>query len=242
MAERFKACLVDGCNGNAAKPGSGRGWCTKHYQRWQKHGDPLKSKINREQTGKPCTVDGCDKPSGYRGMCQMHFKRLQTRGSVSDDALHPKHKRRIKWLEAHKDYAGDGCLKWPFGVNETGRGVATINGVNATAPNIMCTLAHGPAPTPDHEAAHSCGKGHEGCVHPAHLRWATRAENRADMIVHGTIRRGELVNTNKLSVSQVRQIRAVEGSMHRKDTAKMFGVSYWTVWEIQTRRSWAWLP
>lgn len=35
-------CSVDGC-GNTAKV---RGWCYKHYNRWNRHGDPLKS-INR---------------------------------------------------------------------------------------------------------------------------------------------------------------------------------------------------
>lgn len=35
-------CSIDGC-GNTAKV---RGWCYKHYNRWNRHGDPLKS-INR---------------------------------------------------------------------------------------------------------------------------------------------------------------------------------------------------
>ena len=35
----MKLCKIDGC-GN--KSGPGRGWCNKHYKRWQIHGDPLK--------------------------------------------------------------------------------------------------------------------------------------------------------------------------------------------------------
>lgn len=34
MAKRI--CTIDGCEGRAAK----RGWCSKHYQRWWKTGDP----------------------------------------------------------------------------------------------------------------------------------------------------------------------------------------------------------
>ena len=30
-------CSVEGCEGRPI----GRGWCAKHYQRWQKYGDPL---------------------------------------------------------------------------------------------------------------------------------------------------------------------------------------------------------
>lgn len=34
MAKRM--CAVDECD----RPSHARGWCTKHYQRWQRHGDP----------------------------------------------------------------------------------------------------------------------------------------------------------------------------------------------------------
>lgn len=41
MAQSIKGskpvCSIEGCN----QPIRGRGWCTKHYQRWSKYGDPL---------------------------------------------------------------------------------------------------------------------------------------------------------------------------------------------------------
>lgn len=45
MAQR--KCSIPSCDGltgknaNGSSQGSGRGWCSKHYQRWQYHGDPL---------------------------------------------------------------------------------------------------------------------------------------------------------------------------------------------------------
>ncbi len=47
MAAKFKSCSIEGCNGNAAKPGAARGWCTKHYQRWQRSGNPQHVDIER---------------------------------------------------------------------------------------------------------------------------------------------------------------------------------------------------
>lgn len=42
MAPEFKACSIDGCNGNAHWRVNGRReWCSAHYQRWKTHGDPL---------------------------------------------------------------------------------------------------------------------------------------------------------------------------------------------------------
>jgi len=34
-------CKTPGCEGLAGVPGSGRGYCTKCYQKWRKYGDPL---------------------------------------------------------------------------------------------------------------------------------------------------------------------------------------------------------
>jgi hypothetical protein len=51
----------------------------------------------------------------------------------------------------------------------------------------MCRLAHGEKPFPEAVVRHfECGKGHLGCVHPAHICWGTIAENNKDTISHGT--------------------------------------------------------
>lgn len=42
MATRFKSCSIADCNGNAHHTAQGRrGWCSGHYMRWKRHGDPL---------------------------------------------------------------------------------------------------------------------------------------------------------------------------------------------------------
>lgn len=37
-----RTCNIDGCEGRADVRGAARGWCRKHYARWQRHGDPLR--------------------------------------------------------------------------------------------------------------------------------------------------------------------------------------------------------
>lgn len=231
------ACSVDGC-GRVGK--LIRGWCSKHYQRWQDNGDPTISKIDRDQTGKLCKVEGCTNKSGFKGYCSFHGHRFKRTGDPLVASLNPRHRINLKWLEDHASYDGDDCLKWPFTVSDNGRGVITIDGHSTSVPNAMCRLAHGEPPTSQHEAAHSCGKGHEGCVNPNHLRWATRKENEADKVVHGTIRRGTKINTVKLTEDQVRDIRRRVNETGVA-LASEFGVTAANISSIRNRKNWAWL-
>jgi hypothetical protein len=100
------------------------------------------------------------------------------------------------------------CVVWPFSRNRKGYGEVRINSKTRLAHRIICIRVHGDPPTPDHEAAHLCGKGHEGCVNPHHLAWKTCAENNADKLAHGTHNRGDKHCFAKLTNDQVRQLRA----------------------------------
>jgi hypothetical protein len=115
-----------------------------------------------------------------------------------------KHEIRPQWLQDHVDHDGDECLIWPFGRDDGGY-AGPINGQRAY--RAMCELANGPAPTPKHWVAHSCGRGQFGCVHPQHVRWATPKENHADKVLHGTDARGERNGQAKLTEDEARAIR-----------------------------------
>jgi hypothetical protein len=54
-------------------------------------------------------------------------------------------------------------------------------------------------------------------------------------------RRGELSGQSKLTEEQVLAIRAIEGSEPRQVTADRYGITYLHVYDIQRRKSWAWL-
>lgn len=47
MADKFKACSVSGCNGNASRTKFGaKGFCRMHYGMLRRHGDPLGGRPN----------------------------------------------------------------------------------------------------------------------------------------------------------------------------------------------------
>lgn len=74
MADRA-ICSVDGCDKTVVR----REWCSAHYQRWLRHGDPTKT--NRLE-GAVCTVDGCDRPVKSYGICGTHYMRKRRHGDV----------------------------------------------------------------------------------------------------------------------------------------------------------------
>lgn len=199
MADQFKACSVDGCNGNAHYSKQGRkGFCSAHYKRSWRHGNPLKGDTSKGEV-----------------------KRY-----IQDVVLF---------------YQEDECLIWPFAKVDGSRGVINIDGKNTLASRYICMLTHGNPPTPKHEAAHTCGKGHEGCCSPRHLVWKTKIENEADKITHGTLRRGELVNFSKLTEEQAREILSLKGKETQAAIAKRYGVGRVAVSNIHSRKTWAWL-
>jgi len=114
-----------------------------------------------------------------------------------------------------------------------------VNGKHWWAHRLMCTLAHGEPPTPKHTAAHSCGRGHEGCIHPQHLSWKTQKENLADCTLHGTQGRHRHGPVGKLTLDQVQKIRDLESTHTQGQLATMFNVAEGTVNDIWRGRTWA---
>ena len=124
-------------------------------------------------------------------------------------------------------------------VTTTVNGKRTTLGVN----RLVCEAFHGPAPTPQHEAAHADGDLTNN--RPGNLRWATSKQNHADRRRHGTDAIGERNGRALLTDEQVRSIRRryVSGiNQHipgnSQQLAERFGVTQNLVTAIVRREAW----
>jgi hypothetical protein len=186
-----------------------------------------------------CSVDGCDKPAHGRGWCKAHYLRWRRRGDPSAGRTAVGEPERF-YREVVRPYDGKECLPWPFAQTK-GAAIVIIDGNRHYVARLICEHVHGPAPTPEHEAAHSCGNGHLRCVAKGHLSWKTKAANEADKLIHGTHNRGERHPLRKLTEDEVRQIRALKGNLLQREIAEKFGISREQVSGIHRRIDWAWL-
>jgi hypothetical protein len=176
-----------------------------------------------------------DLRGGAKGYCAGHYYQMR-----QGKTLTPIHKEWAKdWIARHLDHDGDDCLIWPYHRHNTsGAGTLQHEGRPVPAARYILVLAAGEPPTPEHQAAHSCGNAHLGCVNPKHLRWATPKENAADKIAHGTDPAGERNPQHLLTDDAVRTIRALAPVVGRRQLAEKFDVSYYTVWDVTAGRRW----
>lgn len=190
-------------------------------------------------TAKPCSIDGCLRPLLSKGLCRVHYERAKRHGSPHI-LLKPVSPRGapMAWIKQNVGYSLGDCLIWPFARTPDGRAHMRLNRVTVKPSRVMCEFAHGAPPTPSHEAAHSCGRAHDGCVNPRHLRWATSVENAADKITHGTLVVGERHYNSKLTAESVLEIRRLKGVMTLSQIAARYGVKMMCVHKVISGKTW----
>lgn len=229
-------CAVTGCA--SLTPGS-RGYCNSHYKAFRQSGTLAKLPKPAPRT---CSVEGCNGTYNAIGLCKRHYMRFLLKGDVEAEKPFRFRWRDIaKWLEDHLEYDGDECLIWPFTRGRTGYGQLTTRAVRAMRPELqdarskqyitasrgMALLVLGDPPGPKRVAAHSCGNGHLGCVHPKHIRWATYTENYSDKALHGA--RTSSADNPFANQAQVNAVRQLWPTMSITDIAAAFRVSPETI-------------
>jgi hypothetical protein len=180
----------------------------------------------------PCSVDGCNKPRYVRGYCIGHYRRWRLYGNPLD-GIRTERGKGLKFLETISP--SELCINWPFGCDRHGYGSVKAQ-KQTKAHRFVCEKFHGPCPPEKHGVAHSCGN--RLCVNPAHLRWATFAENEADKELHGTRVRGDQHPSAKLTDQDVRSIRTMIRNASYSKVASAFGISITLVFKIVHREAW----
>lgn len=142
-----------------------------------------------------------------------------------------------KFLFSALSHNSDECLLWEYARNNNGYGIVRVPGYTTTLPHrIVCMIVHGLPPTGKHQAAHTCGNGHNGCINYRHLVWKTATENSEDKKLHGTYQWGETHPNSKLKYEQAYYIK--HSQEPRSTLAKMFNTSVENVRDIQNGRRW----
>jgi hypothetical protein len=174
-------CAVADCTGDVLA----RGWCSKHYDRWRRHGDPLTvlppncGRQGRPRVERPpCRVSGCENRSvkSCRGWCQKHYVRWYRHGDPSivleptrvlKDVMETLHGRTID---------EDGCLTWQGAKTLTGYGVFGIKGHSRYVHRAAWEYVNGPVPS-GLQLHHICLN--RACCNPEHLVPLTARDHSA---------------------------------------------------------------
>lgn len=209
-----------------------RAWATRYAMYGEKgHNAPTKDR--------QCTMDGCCKPHHARGYCLNHYSLWKNKGYPD---LEPGFTRRGAPLEFLQNtvlqFRDDDCLEWPFVRDRNGYGYLRYNGRDRTVSRVVCEIVNGPPPADGYDAAHSCGKGHLGCVNPRHIVWKTHIANMHDQEIHGTKASGERNGHAKLSWADVVEIRRIGRSMTQRAIGARYGVDNSTIGFILSGRNW----
>lgn len=221
-------CSVESCD----RPVKARYLCAKHYQKFWNDGS-----LKLKPVTFVCSIADCDRPHYSKGLCDMHYTRLRLTSSL--ECKNISNSIKVDFINnVALKYDSDDCLKWPFITDGHGYGILSDNGRLAPASRYVCEKVHGPPPTPEHQAAHSCGKGHEACINPRHLSWKTRKENEQDKFKHGTAISGERNPNAELTDEDVREIRSLKGKMFQRDIAAKYGVSQPVISDILNGKMW----
>lgn len=217
-----RTCTVNGC----VSRHEARGYCIKHYQKWQRLGDPLAGM--EYQPDRTCRMDGCGLPAESKGLCQSHYDKW--RRPRRSPLLTPEERF---WAKVQQRGA-DECWPWQAAKLPGGYGRVAWQGDVIGAHRVAFELTHGFRPE---VVMHRCDD--PPCCNPAHLLPGTPALNSADMAAKWRHAYGEKSTNAKLTELAVREIRARAAAGERyRSIATAFGIAASNVGMIVRRVNW----
>lgn len=102
-------CSVSGCAERATR----RGWCGKHYTRWQKYGR-ADAPVLEVCKNTCCVVDGCGQKATRKHLCGKHYSAARNLSDNSPEGIAKAERRRAKAKEQAKRCEIIGCQKLAY--------------------------------------------------------------------------------------------------------------------------------
>lgn len=98
----MRNCAIEGCE----RSYFAQGFCSTHYKRWRKHGDPLVGARNYQRG--PCAVEGCERQQHSRNLCGAHYQQWKQSADADLRALLAESPSR-PLANLHAPCSVDGC-------------------------------------------------------------------------------------------------------------------------------------
>lgn len=233
-----KICSVGDCG----KPEIARGWCHKHYKRWQIHGDVSVVRTTKKLIVEYCSVQGCSRTRSAKTFCQYHYQRNHLYGDPTiyfrTETLAERLWKRVdKNGPVHPDL-GTRCWLWTGSRKKRNSyGNIGVGGKTQSVHRVAYELTYN-VKVGNLNVLHKCDI--PNCVRPEHLFLGTQEDNIRDMVQKARQRGavGSRQFHSKLTEEQVLEIRKALAHTPIEVIARQYGVSPSAVDHIKARRTW----
>jgi hypothetical protein len=234
----MKSCSIENCE-NKYKA---KGFCSKHYQKNKRLGDPLAKKEKQF-----CSIENCENKHYAKGFCHKHYEKNKKYG----DPLVGKNSQNKAGLEEYiyenSEIDINGCWLWKRSKNKKGYGESYFKGKHIKAHRLSYLTFIGEIPNNLH-VLHNCDN--PSCVNPKHLFLGNNQDNMKDRNNKNRQAKGENVGSSKLLQKEVDEIRTLwsaeleerakgkDFQLTQKELGKRFRVGETTINDIINNKRW----